>query len=101
MYLIAVKVMFLWDVSWGPHRLSWLLTSGWHRCGVLLCTNATKETTKTMSHILWCLYNLLPPKMVQAPHKHSSIAIDLVISCPKGAAPRSPALCTRPAPARS
>ena len=54
---------------------------------MLLSTNATKGSTKTLSHVMWCLYNLLPPKTVQKPHKHSSIAIDLVISCPKGAHP--------------
>ena len=31
--------------------------------------------------MLWALYNELPPKTTQKPHKHNSVALDLCIKC--------------------
>lgn len=46
-----------------------------NRLGVLL-SNPNFPTTKTLTHTLWSLYNILPAGIVQKPHRHNSIAID-------------------------
>lgn len=55
-----------------------------NRCGILLATESTAKSTKTLSHVLWALYNLLPAKSFQKPHKHSALALDLAIYAPEG-----------------
>ena len=55
-----------------------------NRCGILLATESTAKSTKTLSHVLWALYNLLPAKSFQKPHKHSALALDLAVYAPKG-----------------
>mmetsp|Transcript_25583 Transcript_25583/g.61641 ORF Transcript_25583/g.61641 Transcript_25583/m.61641 type:complete len:391 (+) Transcript_25583:222-1394(+) len=50
-----------------------------NRMGILL-GNRDTEQTKTLSHTLWALMNTIPPKTVQKPHKHNSVALDLCIS---------------------
>lgn len=50
-----------------------------NRCGVILGIDETKNTTKTLTHTLWGLYNKLYPQTVQKPHKHNSIAIDFCV----------------------
>ena len=59
-------------------------TQGGHRnrLGVLLGTASTEGSTKTLSHTLWSLLNLLPPHSNQPPHRHNSVALDLCISAP-------------------
>jgi len=54
-----------------------------NRLGVLLGTSSTIKTTKTLTHTLWSLLNKLPPKTVQKPHRHNSVALDLAISSPE------------------
>jgi gentisate 1,2-dioxygenase len=53
-----------------------------NRKGILL-SNKTTETLgiNTITPVLWALYNELPPKMTQKPHKHNSVALDLCIKC--------------------
>lgn len=48
-----------------------------NRCGVLLGISETEHTTKTLTHTLWSLLNLLPANTSQKPHKHNSVALDL------------------------
>ena len=49
-----------------------------NRNGVLLGNNITEELgTKTLTNILWSLYNIIGPNTVQKPHKHNSVALDL------------------------
>ena len=55
-----------------------------NRCGILLATESTAKTTKTLSHVLWALYNLLPAHSFQKPHKHSALALDLAVYAPAG-----------------
>jgi len=55
-----------------------------NRAGVLLGTAATSGEdaplqTLTASHVLWCLYNALPARHVQRPHRHNSVALDLCV----------------------
>ena len=35
--------------------------------------------TLTASHTMWALYNALPARHVQRPHKHNSVALDLCV----------------------
>ena len=49
-----------------------------NRNGVIL-GNPASEETRTMTHSMWSLYNLLPVGAVQKPHRHNSVAIDLAV----------------------
>jgi gentisate 1,2-dioxygenase len=51
-----------------------------NRKGILL-TNKDVELlgVNTISPVLWALYNELPPKTIQKPHKHNSVALDFCI----------------------
>ena len=48
-----------------------------NRCGVLLGISETDNTTKTLTHTMWSLLNLLPANTSQPPHRHNSVALDL------------------------
>ena len=51
-----------------------------NRKGILLSnTDTEKLGINTITPILWSLYNELPPKTNQRPHKHNSVALDLCI----------------------
>jgi gentisate 1,2-dioxygenase len=53
-----------------------------NRKGILL-SNKDTETLgiNTITPVLWALYNELPPRITQKPHKHNSVALDLCIKC--------------------
>ena len=53
-----------------------------NRLGVLLGTASTESSTKTLTHTLWSLLNMLPARAVQPPHRHNSVALDLAVSAP-------------------
>lgn len=40
-----------------------------NRIGVLLSNKGTKDSTMTLTHTLWALYDVLPPHSVQKPHR--------------------------------
>lgn len=50
-----------------------------NRNGVIL-GNPESEDTRTVTHTMWSLYNLVPPHSSQKPHRHNSIALDLAVS---------------------
>lgn len=50
-----------------------------NRMGILLA-NARAGETKTLSHTLWALLNVLPAGDAQPPHRHNSVALDLAVS---------------------
>ncbi|MDH5301948.1 MAG: hypothetical protein OEW58_11360 [Gammaproteobacteria bacterium] len=50
-----------------------------NRIGVLL-TNPACPLTKTMTHTLWSLYNILPAGATQLPHRHNSVALDFCVT---------------------
>jgi gentisate 1,2-dioxygenase len=54
-----------------------------NRLAVLLNT-APNELTQTVTHVLWAMYGLLPVEAVQRPHRHQSVALDLVGDCEPG-----------------
>jgi gentisate 1,2-dioxygenase len=56
-----------------------------NRMGILLGNKITEDSTKTLTHVLWSLLNVLPPGDAQRPHKHNSVALDLCVSAePEG-----------------
>jgi gentisate 1,2-dioxygenase len=57
--------------------------SGRNRMGILLGNTATPQTL-TLTHILWSLLNVLPAGIVQKPHRHNSVAIDLCVAAAPG-----------------
>ncbi|GAA4842032.1 hypothetical protein GCM10023201_35290 [Actinomycetospora corticicola] len=54
-----------------------------NRVSVLLA-NAEEEQTLTITHTLWAMFGLLPDDQVQKPHRHQSVALDLILDCEAG-----------------
>lgn len=54
-----------------------------NRLSVLLNT-APNPQTQTVTHVLWAMYGLLPVDAVQRPHRHQSVALDLIVQCQPG-----------------
>ncbi len=50
-----------------------------NRNGILLA-NVDCPVTKTVTHTMWSLYNLLPRQTRQKAHRHNSIALDLCVT---------------------
>jgi gentisate 1,2-dioxygenase len=54
-----------------------------NRISVLL-GNAEQSQTLTVTHTLWAMLGLVPVGAVQRPHRHQSVALDLVVDCRPG-----------------
>jgi gentisate 1,2-dioxygenase len=54
-----------------------------NRMSVLLA-NAAQQQTLTATHTLWAMYGVVPAGQVQRPHRHQSVALDLVADCEPG-----------------
>jgi gentisate 1,2-dioxygenase len=54
-----------------------------NRLSVLL-GNRLFPQTMTITHVMWAMFGLLPVAAVQAPHRHQSVAVDLVVDCKPG-----------------
>ncbi|QKZ05656.1 cupin [Pseudomonas eucalypticola] len=50
----------------------------------ILLGNRHFPQTRTVTHVLWAMYGILPPGSVQKPHRHQSIALDFIIDAPQG-----------------
>ena len=55
-----------------------------NRIGIILGNNATR-LTRSLTHTLWALIVYLPVGTEQKPHRHNSVALDLVIDAPESA----------------
>jgi gentisate 1,2-dioxygenase len=56
-----------------------------NRMGILLGNKITEDGTKTLTHVLWSLLNVLPAGDAQRPHRHNSVALDLCVAAePEG-----------------
>lgn len=55
-----------------------------NRIGVILGNKST-QLTRSLTHTLWALIVYLPRGTEQKPHRHNSVALDLVINAPKSA----------------
>jgi len=53
------------------------------RVAVLL-GNARNDQTLTATHTLWAMLGVLPEGDVQRPHRHQSLALDLIVHCDPG-----------------
>jgi gentisate 1,2-dioxygenase len=53
------------------------------RVSVLLM-NDEFEQTLTVTHVLWAMYGIVPAGTMQKPHRHQSVALDLVAGCEPG-----------------
>ena len=53
------------------------------RVSVLLA-NAEEEQTLTITHVLWAMFGVLPPNQEQLPHRHQSVALDLILDARPG-----------------
>ncbi|GAA3735334.1 cupin [Streptomyces tremellae] len=53
------------------------------RVSVLLA-NADEEQTLTITHTLWAMFGVLPAGQEQRPHRHQSVALDLILDAPEG-----------------
>jgi gentisate 1,2-dioxygenase len=53
------------------------------RVSVLLA-NRRFEQTRTITHVLWAMFGVLPAGAVQLPHRHESVALDFIIDCEPG-----------------
>jgi gentisate 1,2-dioxygenase len=53
------------------------------RVSVLLA-NEQEEQTLTITHVLWAMFGLLPADQEQRPHRHQSVALDLILDAQPG-----------------
>ena len=53
------------------------------RVSILLAT-AAQPQTMTVTHTLWAMLGVLPADRVQLPHRHQSVALDLITDCAPG-----------------
>lgn len=58
-------------------------STGRNRLSVLLA-NANFPQTRTITHVLWAMFGVLPANEVQQPHRHQSVAIDFAVECQPG-----------------
>jgi gentisate 1,2-dioxygenase len=56
---------------------------GRNRISVLLANTATPQTL-TVTHTLWAMLGVLPTGQAQRPHRHQSVALDLITECAPG-----------------
>ena len=50
----------------------------------LLLANQDLPSTRTVTHVLWAMFGIVPAGSTQAPHRHQSVALDLIINCQPG-----------------
>ncbi len=50
----------------------------------ILLANADLPASRTVSHTLWAMYGAVRSGSCQPPHRHQSVAIDLIIDCDPG-----------------
>jgi len=53
------------------------------RVSVLLA-NKQFPQTRTITHVIWAMFGVLPAGAVQLPHHHESVALDFIIDCEPG-----------------
>ena len=54
-----------------------------NRISVLL-GNKHFPQTRTITHTMWAMFGIIEPHSFQKPHRHQSIALDLIVDCKKG-----------------
>jgi gentisate 1,2-dioxygenase len=54
-----------------------------NRVSILLGSRVFPQTM-TITHVMWAMFGILPVNAVQAPHRHQSVAVDLVVGAKPG-----------------
>jgi len=54
-----------------------------NRVSILLGSRVFPQTM-TITHVMWAMLGILPVNAVQAPHRHQSVAVDLVVNAKPG-----------------
>lgn len=54
-----------------------------NRLSVLLA-HADFPASRTVTHTLWAMLGVVPAGVVQPPHRHQSVALDLIVNCDPG-----------------
>ena len=54
-----------------------------NRISVLL-GNRHFPQSRTVTHTMWAMFGIVEPHSLQKPHRHQSIALDLIVGCKKG-----------------
>jgi gentisate 1,2-dioxygenase len=49
-----------------------------------LLANEDLPASRTVTHTLWAMLGVVPPGAVQPPHRHQSVALDLIVDCDPG-----------------
>jgi gentisate 1,2-dioxygenase len=50
----------------------------------ILLGNRHFPLTRTITHTMWAMFGIVEPRSFQKPHRHQSIALDLIVDCKKG-----------------
>ena len=50
----------------------------------ILLAHEDLPSSRTVSHTLWAMLGLVPAGAVQPPHRHQSVALDLIVDCDPG-----------------
>ncbi len=50
----------------------------------ILLANKAMDQTLTITHTLWAMLGVLPKGTIQLPHRHQSVALDLILDCEEG-----------------
>ena len=50
----------------------------------LLLANSDLPQSRTVTHTLWAMLGVVPAGAIQPPHRHQSVALDLIIDCDPG-----------------
>jgi len=53
----------------------------------ILLANADHPSSRTVTHTLWAMLGVVPPGATQPPHRHQSVALDLILDCDPGGYP--------------
>ncbi|MDG3007922.1 hypothetical protein [Paludisphaera mucosa] len=50
----------------------------------ILLANRNFGQTRTITHVIWTMFGVLPVGSIQLPHRHESVALDFIIDCQPG-----------------
>ena len=76
-----------YSASWLRSELENLADQPWSQSSnriSLLLANRDLPSTRTVTHVLWAMYGIVPAGKTQPPHRHQSVALDLIINCHPG-----------------
>jgi gentisate 1,2-dioxygenase len=51
----------------------------------VLFGNKNFPRLRTITHVIWAMFGIVPARSMQKPHRHQSVALDYIVSCGPGA----------------